>query len=131
MSMTDPVADMLTRIRNGQGAGKREVSMPSSRLKAGIANVLKEEGYIEDYAVTTEGVKSYLGVSLKYHNGKPVIDEITRVSKPGLRIYRSKDDLPTVLGGLGIAIISTSAGVVTDRTARSAGHGGEVLCTVS
>jgi small subunit ribosomal protein S8 len=131
MSMTDPIADFLTRIRNGQAAGKSEVSMPSSKIKLAMAQVLKDQGYIDEFDVSTEGGKSNLRISLKYYQGRPVIDRIDRVSKPGLRVYRGKDELPTVLGGLGVAIISTSRGVMTDREARAAGHGGEVLCVVS
>lgn len=131
MSMTDPVSDMLTRIRNGQSAGKIEVSMPSSKIKKAIASVLEGEGYIENYSSTSESHKEELSVTLKYYQGKPVIDEIKRVSRPGLRIYRSKDQLPNVLGGLGISIISTSKGVMTGKTAKASGIGGEVLCTVS
>lgn len=131
MSMTDPIADFLTRIRNGQAAGKSEVSMPSSKIKLAIAQVLKDQGYIDQFDVSTEGGKSSLRISLKYYQGRPVIDRIERVSKPGLRVYRGKDDLPAILGGLGVAIISTSRGVMTDREARAAGHGGEVLCIVS
>jgi small subunit ribosomal protein S8 len=128
--MTDPVADMLTRIRNGQSAGKKSVSMPSSKLKVAIAKVLKEEGYIAEYTTTTEGSHTQMTVVLKYFNGVPVIEKVKRISKPGLRIYKSKDELPQVLGGLGIAIVSTSNGVMTDRAARAIGHGGEVICTV-
>lgn len=131
MSMTDPISDMLTRIRNGQLAGKKEVSMPGSKVKTSIAKVLKDEGYIEDYDSEMDGNKSVMRVVLKYFDGAPVIDKIDRISKPGLRIYRAKDDLPQVLAGLGVAIISTSKGVMTDRAARAMGHGGEVLCTVS
>ena len=131
MSMTDPISDMLTRIRNGQLAGKKEVSMPGSKVKTSIAKVLKDEGYIEDYDSEMDGNKSVIRVVLKYFDGTPVIDKIDRISKPGLRIYRAKDDLPQVLAGLGVAIISTSKGVMTDRAARAMGHGGEVLCTVS
>jgi small subunit ribosomal protein S8 len=131
MSMTDPIADLLTRIRNGQMARKPEVSLPSSRVKEAIAAVLKAEGYIGDYAVHTEGGKSTLTVALKYHEGKPVIERLERVSRPGLRQYRSKDALPKVLGGLGVAIVSTPAGVMTDREARRVGQGGEVLCVVA
>jgi len=129
--MTDPIADMLTRIRNGQAAGKKSVKIPSSKLKLAIAKVLKEEGYISDYKI--EAIKNHveMTVDLKYFNGTPVIESINRVSRPGLRIYRSKDELPKVLGGLGIAIVSTSNGVMTDRAARAIGHGGEVICTVS
>lgn len=129
--MTDPIADMLTRIRNGQMVNKLEVSMPSSRLKRAIAQVLKDEGYIQDFSIQEDGGKTVLTVNLKYHDGKPVIEHIKRVSRPGLRNYRGKDDLPQVLGGLGIAIISTSKGVMSDRAARAAGEGGEVLCVVS
>ncbi|QWF70269.1 30S ribosomal protein S8 [Methylomonas paludis] len=130
MSMTDPIADMLTRIRNGQSAGKKSVKIPSSKLKLAIAKVLKEEGYITDYKVEANGSHSEMTVELKYFNGVPVIENVKRISRPGLRIYRSKDELPKVLGGLGIAIVSTSNGVMTDRAARAIGHGGEVLCTV-
>ena len=131
MSMTDPIADMLTRIRNGQAAGKKNVKIPSSKLKLAIAKVLKDEGYIADFKV--EAIKTHveMTVELKYFNGQPVIESIDRVSRPGLRIYKSKDELPKVLGGLGIAIVSTSNGVMTDRAARAIGHGGEVICTVS
>lgn len=131
MSMTDPIADMLTRIRNGQKARKVSVSMPLSKAKVAVARVLKDEGYIVDYTTTTEGVKGELSVELKYFEGTPVIETVQRVSKPGLRIFRAKDELPKVLGGLGIAIISTSAGVMSDRQAREKGIGGEVLCVVS
>lgn len=131
MGMTDPVADMLTRIRNGQRAGKIEVSIASSKLKKAIAAVLTDEGYIESYSVESNAEKEKLIVSLKYYQGAPVIDEIKRVSRPGLRVYRSKEDLPNVLGGLGIAIVSTSKGVMTGKAAKAAGIGGEVLCTVS
>lgn len=131
MSMTDPISDMLTRIRNGQHALKSEVKMPASRAKEAVARVLKEEGYVTDYAVDTSGKKRVLTIALKYFDGKPVIAELRRVSRPGLRVYRGKDDLPRVLGGLGIAIVSTSKGVMTDRQARAAGEGGEVLCVVS
>lgn len=130
MSMTDPIADMLTRIRNGQSAGKANVVMPASKLKLAIAKVLKDEGYIADFGTEAKGTQSVLTVSLKYYNGKPVIEEVKRVSRPGLRIYKSKEELPRVLGGLGIAIVSTSKGVMTDRAARAIGHGGEVICTV-
>lgn len=130
MSMTDPIADMLTRIRNGQSAGKKNVKMPSSKLKLAIAKVLKEEGYILDYVTEANGSHIEMTVDLKYFNGLPVIDKVKRVSRPGLRIYKSKDELPKVLGGLGIAIVSTSNGVMTDRAARAIGHGGEVICTV-
>lgn len=124
--MTDPIADMFTRIRNGQSAAKVAVAMPSSKLKVAIANLLKEEGYISDFSVAA-GVKPELSVELKYFEGKEVIEVIKRVSRPGLRIYKSCDELPKVLAGMGIAIISTSKGLMTDRAARSAGIGGEVL----
>jgi small subunit ribosomal protein S8 len=130
MSMSDPIADMLTRIRNGQAAGKKSVKIPSSKLKLSIAKVLKEEGYISDYKVEAIGNHHEMTVDLKYFNGVPVIESVNRVSRPGLRIYKSKDELPKVLGGLGIAIVSTSNGVMTDRAARAIGHGGEVICTV-
>ncbi|ANE56848.1 MULTISPECIES: 30S ribosomal protein S8 [Methylomonas] len=130
MSMTDPIADMLTRIRNGQSAGKKNVKMPSSKLKLAIAKVLKEEGYISDYKTEITGSHTEMTIELKYYNGVPVIESVKRVSRPGLRIYKSKDELPKVLGGLGIAIVSTSNGVMTDRAARAIGHGGEVICTV-
>jgi small subunit ribosomal protein S8 len=132
MSMTDPIADFLTRIRNGQSSGKPEVNAPTSKLKLAIAKVLKDEGYIEDFSANlNDGGKPTLAVQLKYYQGRPVIDRLERVSRPGLRVYKGKDELPTVLGGLGIAIVSTSQGVMTDRQARAAGHGGEVLCIVS
>ncbi|MCK5355677.1 MAG: 30S ribosomal protein S8 [Methyloprofundus sp.] len=131
MSMTDPIADMLTRIRNGQSAGKQAVTMPSSKAKMAIAKVLKDEGYINDFAVEQQGSHAEMAVQLKYHNGLPVIDGIKRISKPGLRIYKSKDELPNVMGGLGIAIISTSKGVMTEKAARAMGYGGEVICTVT
>jgi small subunit ribosomal protein S8 len=131
MSMTDPIADLLTRIRNGQSAGKPEISVQSSRVKQAIVSVLKDEGYIADFVVSRDGGRSTLTVALKYHAGKPVIERIERVSRPGLRTYRAKDELPKVLGGLGIAIVSTPAGVMTDREARRAGQGGEVLCVVA
>ena len=130
MSMSDPIADMLTRIRNGQGAEKVSVSMPASKFKASIANVLKDEGYIQDWRTEGEGVKKQLTIDLKYYMGAPVIEKIKKVSRPGLRIYKSAEELPQVIGGLGIAIISTSKGVMTDRSARENGHGGEVICTV-
>jgi len=130
MSMSDPISDMLTRIRNGQSANKVTVDIPSSNVKQAIAKVLKDEGFIEDFAVTKEGVKSTIVVTLKYYMGEPVISKVSRVSRPGLRTYKSVDELPRVIGGMGIAIISTSNGVMSDRAARAAGHGGEVLCTV-
>jgi small subunit ribosomal protein S8 len=131
MSMTDPVADMLTRIRNAQMAGKTSVSMPSSKIKVAIATVLKDEGYVDEFAVRENGAKPQLDISLKYYAGEPVIGRIDRVSKPGLRVYRGKDDLPRVMNGLGIAIVSTPKGVMTDRKARAANMGGEVLCVVA
>lgn len=131
MSMTDPIADMLTRIRNGQKAQKVSVAMPSSTAKVAVAKVLQDEGYIAGYKVEDEGVKSQLSVELKYFEGAPVIERIRRISKPGLRIYRGKEELPKVLGGLGVAIVSTSAGVMSDRQAREQGIGGEVLCIIS
>ncbi|SHI26679.1 30S ribosomal protein S8 [Ferrimonas marina] len=130
MSMQDPIADMLTRIRNGQAASKVAVTMPSSKLKVAIANVLKSEGYIADFAVSGD-VKPTLEVTLKYFQGKPVVESIERASRPGLRIYKKKDELPKVMGGLGIAIVSTSKGVMTDRAARSQGMGGEIICYVA
>jgi small subunit ribosomal protein S8 len=129
--MTDPIADMLTRIRNGQAAGKKEVRMPSSKAKTAIAAVLKEEGYITDFQVMESEGKPVLAIVLKYHLGRPVIETLDRVSRPGLRIYKGKDDLPRVRGGLGVAIVSTSSGVMSDRAARAAGHGGELLCFVA
>ena len=131
MSMTDPIADMLTRIRNGQSAEKAEVAMPASKQKQAIAQVLKDEGYIKDFSMQENGGKPQLVVALKYFEGKPVIERIERVSRPGLRIYKGKTELPKVMGGLGIAIVSTSSGVMTDRAARAAGQGGEVLCYVA
>ena len=130
MSMTDPIADLLTRIRNGQAANKVQVSMPASKAKKALANVLKNEGYVSDVAEQTVDGKLQLTVTLKYYEGKPVIDRVQRVSRPGLRIYKGKDELPKVLGGLGVAIVSTSKGVMSDRDARALGEGGEVLCTV-
>lgn len=130
MSMTDPIADMLTRIRNAQRAGKAKVSMPLSRRKQAIAALLLEEGYVANVQVIEEGVKSTLVLELKYFDGRPVIEHLERISRPGLRIYRGTDDLPSVLGGLGVAIVSTSKGLMTDRTARAQGMGGEVVCTV-
>lgn len=127
--MTDPIADMLTRVRNAQAATKHDVTMPSSKLKVAIAKVLQDEGYITGFA-TDNAAKPSLTVTLKYHEGRPVIDELKRVSRPGLRIYKNKNELPKILNGLGIAIISTSAGVMTDKAARDAGRGGEILCTV-
>ncbi len=129
MSMQDPIADMLTRIRNAQMVGKKDVSMPSSNVKASIAKVLAEEGYVSSYGVDGD-VKKELTIELKYFKGKPVIAELDRASRPGLRYYAGRDDMPKVRGGLGVAIVSTSKGVMTDRAARAAGIGGEVLCTV-
>jgi small subunit ribosomal protein S8 len=131
MSMSDPVADMLTRIRNAQATNKKTVSMPSSKVKVGIASVLKDEGYINDFRVTETDGKAELEVTLRYFQGKGVIDMIKRASRPGLRQYRGKNDLPKVFNGLGIAIVSTSRGIMTESAARAAGHGGEVLCFVS
>jgi len=131
MSMTDPIADMLTRIRNAQSSEKLLVAMPASRLKSAIAQVLKDEGYIDDFAVRDGEGKPQLEINLKYYAGKPVIEKIERVSRPGLRIYRPKDELPKVMNGLGVAIVSTSRGVMTDRKARGLGVGGEVLCIVA
>lgn len=131
MTMTDPISDMLTRIRNGQKARKVSVSMPASKAKEAVARVLKDEGYIADYTVGGDGATKELSVELKYFEGAPVIERIQRASRPGLRIYRGKEDLPRVLGGLGVAIVSTSAGVMSDREAREKGIGGEVICIVS
>jgi small subunit ribosomal protein S8 len=131
MSMSDPIADMLTRIRNGQSARKVSVSMPASKAKEAVAKVLQDEGYILGFATEGEGVQKELKVELKYFEGVPVIEHIQRSSKPGLRIYRGKDELPKVLGGLGVAIVSTSAGVMSDAQAREKGIGGEVICVVS
>ena len=130
MTMTDPISDMLTRIRNGQKARKVSVSMPASKAKEAVARVLKDEGYITDYAVDGEGAAKQLNVDLKYFEGVPVIEKIQRASRPGLRVYRGKEELPKVLGGLGVAIVSTSAGVMSDRQAREKGIGGEVICIV-
>lgn len=130
MSMSDPIADMLTRIRNGQSANKADVAMPASKTKQSIAQVLKDEGYITDFSVS-EGAKPELTVSLKYFDGKSVIETINRMSRPGLRVYKNKDELPKVLNGLGIVIISTSKGMMTDRAARAAGMGGELICSVA
>jgi len=130
MSMTDPIADMLTRIRNAQMVRKTEVIMPASKIKAAIAQVLKDEGYIDGFAVRENGGKPELEISLKYYAGQPVIEKIERVSRPGLRIYRGKDELPKVLGGMGTVIVSTPKGVMSDQDARAQNVGGEVLCTV-
>ena len=129
--MTDPIADMLTRIRNGQRAGKVSVSMPSSKLKSSIAQVLKDEGYISEFSIENEGQKAVMNIDLKYYDGQPVIESLKRVSRPGLRIYKANDELPEVQNGLGVAIVSTSRGVMSDRAARAAGEGGEVLCYVT
>lgn len=131
MSMQDPIADMFTRIRNGLSAGKMRVIMPMSKQKMAIANLLKDQGYIRDLASEDQEGKPQLSIVLKYHEGKPVIDKIQRVSRPGLRIFKNKNQLPTVMNGLGIAIISTSRGLMTDKAARKAGHGGEVVGIVT
>jgi len=131
MSMSDPVADMLTRIRNAQQSEKQSVAMPASKLKAAIARVLKDEGYIEDFGLRENDGKPQLEISLKYYAGKPVIEKIERISRPGLRIYKPSRDIPNVMNGLGIAIVSTSKGVMTDRKARGLGVGGEVLCIIA
>ena len=130
MSMTDPIADLLTRIRNAQSARKPTVSVSASKLKLAILKVLKEEGYIGDFGVEVGSTKGALSIELKYHDGRPVIDRIERISRPGLRIYRGKDELPKVLGGLGVAVISTPQGIMSDAKARAAGTGGEVLFVV-
>ena len=131
MSMTDPISDMLTRIRNGQKARMTSVSMPASKAKEAVARVLRDEGYITGFATAGDGATKSLSIELKYFEGAPVIEHIRRASRPGLRIYRRKEELPKVLGGLGVAIVSTSAGVMSDREAREKGIGGEVLCIVS
>ena len=131
MSMSDPIADMLVRIRNAQAVEKQSVSMPSSKIKLAIANVLKDEGYIDGFSVQDSDAKPVLVISLKYYSGKPVIERLERVSKPGLRVYKGRHDLPQVLNGLGVAIVSTPSGVMTDRKARSTGLGGEVICYVA
>ena len=131
MSMSDPIADMLTRIRNAQSTNKVTVSMPNSKVKAGIAAVLKDEGYITDFRVDDNNGKPNLEVTLKYFEGRGVIDSLKRASRPGLRIYRGKDELPRVLDGLGIVVVSTSRGFMTDASARAAGHGGELICYVA
>ncbi len=131
MSMTDPIADLLTRIRNAQQARKQEVTMAASKVKMAVVRVLKDEGYVTDFRVENDGGKALLTVALKYFEGKPVIDRLERVSRPGLRIYRGKDELPKVLGGMGTVIVSTPKGVMTDKQARSIGQGGEVLCIVA
>ncbi len=131
MSMSDPIADMLTRIRNAQAADKSSVMMPTSKIKAEIARVLKEEGYVEDFAVRNAEGKGVLEIGLKYYAGRPVIERIERISRPGLRIYKHCKDIPRVMNGLGVAIVSTSRGVMTDHKARASGLGGEVLCIVA
>jgi len=131
MSMTDPIADMLTRIRNAQMVGHADVRMPCSKLKASIAKVLKDEGYIEDFAVREDGTMKELHIGLKYYAGRPVIERLERVSKPGLRVYKGSSEIPRVMNGLGVAIVSTSRGVMTDRKARADGVGGEVICIVA
>jgi small subunit ribosomal protein S8 len=131
MSMSDPIADMLTRIRNAQMVGHTEVSMPASQLKSAIAKVLRDEGYIEDFVLRETGAKRELRIALKYYAGRPVIERLERVSKPGLRVYKGRNDIPRVMNGLGVAILSTSRGVMTDRKARADGVGGEVLCIVA
>jgi small subunit ribosomal protein S8 len=131
MSMSDPIADMLTRIRNAQMVNKTEVSMPSSKVKSAIASVLKDEGYVEDFTVTADKGKSTLTIALKYYAGRPVIEKIQRISKPGLRIYSGSHEIPKVMNGLGVTIVSTSKGVMTDRKAQAAGIGGELLCIVA
>jgi small subunit ribosomal protein S8 len=131
MSMSDPIADMLIRIRNGQQAQKVSITMPSSKLKRAIAEVLKDEGYIENYAVNQQGTKAVLEIQLKYYAGAPVIDRLERVSRPGLRVYKAAKHIPNVMNGLGVVIVSTSKGLMTDRKARAAGLGGELLCLVA
>jgi small subunit ribosomal protein S8 len=131
MSMSDPIADMLTRIRNAQAVDKSAVKMPSSKLKIAISQVLKDEGYIDGYVVHNEGGKAELEIALKYYAGRPVIERIERVSRPGLRIYKGRDAIPQVMNGLGVAIVTTPKGVMTDRKARQTGVGGEVLCYVA
>lgn len=131
MSMSDPIADLLTRIRNAQAVDKASVVMPSSKLKVAIAKVLKDEGYVEDYAVTEAGGKAELKIVLKYYSGRPVIERLERVSKPGLRVYKGRNEIPQVMNGLGVAIISTPKGLMTDRKARATGLGGEVICYVA
>ncbi|MEX3547915.1 MAG: 30S ribosomal protein S8 [Burkholderia sp.] len=131
MSMSDPIADMLTRIRNAQMVEKVSVAMPSSKVKIAIAQVLKDEGYIDDFTVKTEGAKAELNIVLKYYAGRPVIERLERVSKPGLRVYSGRNDIPQVMNGLGVAIVSTPKGVMTDRKARATGVGGEVICYVA
>ena len=131
MSMQDPISDMLTRIRNGQSAGKVRIMMPMSKQKVAIAEVLKQQGYVRDFSVEEVEGKSQLGILLRYFDGRPVIEMLKRVSRPGLRVYKRKDDIPKVMDGLGVAIVSTSQGLMTDRQAREAGHGGEIVCVVA
>jgi small subunit ribosomal protein S8 len=131
MSMSDPIADMLTRIRNAQATEKVSVMVPASKVKQSIAQVLKDEGYIEDFAVRDNDGKPVIEIGLKYYAGKPVIERLERISKPGLRVYKGRDDIPKVMNGLGVAILSTSRGVMTDRKARADGVGGELLCIVA
>jgi small subunit ribosomal protein S8 len=131
MSMTDPIADLLTRIRNAQTARKEQVSLGSSKLKQAVVKVLKDEGYVADYRIAGDSGKPTLTIDLKYYEGRPVIDRLERISRPGLRIYRGKDELPKVLGGMGTVIVSTPRGVMTDKQARAIGQGGEVLCIVA
>jgi small subunit ribosomal protein S8 len=131
MSMSDPIADMLTRIRNAQMVEKVSVAMPSSKVKVAIAQVLKDEGYIEDFAIKADGAKAELQIALKYYAGRPVIERLERISRPGLRVYKGRNDIPQVMSGLGVAIVSTPKGVMTDRKARATGVGGEVICYVA
>lgn len=131
MSMTDPIADMLTRIRNGQKARKRTVTLPASKMKLAVAGVLVEEGYLDDVTVEEDGVKRNMTVTLRYYEGEPVIESVSRASRPGLRLYAGASEIPKVQGGLGLAVVSTSSGVMSDRRARAEGHGGEVICLVS
>ncbi|CAB3795773.1 30S ribosomal protein S8 [Pararobbsia alpina] len=131
MSMSDPIADMLTRIRNAQMVEKVSVAMPSSKVKVAIAQVLKDEGYIEDFAIKADGAKAELQIALKYYAGRPVIERLERISRPGLRVYKGRNDIPQVMNGLGVAIVSTPKGVMTDRKARATGVGGEVICYVA
>lgn len=131
MSMSDPIADMLTRIRNAQGSNKEFVEMPFSKVKAAIAKLLQDEGYIKNFAVSeSNNIKKVISIELKYYESRPVIESIKRVSRPGLRVFRGKDDLPSILGGLGVAIISTSRGIMSDRQAKNQGYGGEVICAI-
>ncbi|PLA74075.1 30S ribosomal protein S8 [Hydrogenovibrio sp. SC-1] len=131
MSMSDPIADMLTRIRNGQIAGHSTVVMPASKVKVAVAKVLEDEGYVSAYSVSDKNGKSELSVDLKYFEGKPVIEMLKRVSRPGLRVYKNKNELPKVIGGLGVAVVSTSKGIMSDRNARSQGIGGEIICYIA